>query len=206
MTISELARRDLQLRDYGAIRDSYINEDGITDATHSAPHPLLTENLAKPNFDDAAKVEEYYRNVYVDNNFAGVHGLKGKYSKGKDKKGKGDYRDYSQQAKEKVTQASTSHTTKEKEKGNTAQDHTMSKDDEKATRATPATTVDPKKVITTTAEEKAKEKDQKENHHTTTFHHYHHTKEKGLESRQPKRRRKRNKPRVLLLRKTRTHF
>eukprot|EP00971_Amphidinium_carterae_P313321 6226820-Amphidinium_carterae.1 len=48
-------------------------------------HLLLTENLATPNFEDAAKkVEEYYRNVYSDNNNGGVNGMKGKYYKGKD--------------------------------------------------------------------------------------------------------------------------
>eukprot|EP00971_Amphidinium_carterae_P110441 2187902-Amphidinium_carterae.3 len=39
-------------------------------------HLLLTENLATPNFEDAAKVEEYYRNVYADNNNGGVNGMK----------------------------------------------------------------------------------------------------------------------------------
>eukprot|EP00971_Amphidinium_carterae_P331056 6464423-Amphidinium_carterae.1 len=59
---------------------------------------LLKENL----FEDAAKkVEEYHRNVYVDNNFGGVNGMKGKYNKGKgrDKKGKNDCRDYSHTSK-----------------------------------------------------------------------------------------------------------
>eukprot|EP00971_Amphidinium_carterae_P042604 837694-Amphidinium_carterae.2 len=34
---------------------------------------LLTQNLATANFDDAAaKVEDYYRNVYIDNNNGGI--------------------------------------------------------------------------------------------------------------------------------------
>eukprot|EP00971_Amphidinium_carterae_P199168 3952794-Amphidinium_carterae.1 len=46
-------------------------------------HLLLTKDLAKPNFEDSArKVEEYYCNVYVDNNSGGVSAMKGKYSKG----------------------------------------------------------------------------------------------------------------------------
>eukprot|EP00971_Amphidinium_carterae_P262189 5200790-Amphidinium_carterae.1 len=54
-------------------------------------------NLATANFDDAAtQVEDYYRNVYIDNNNpGGIQSFKdrnsGKPWKGKDKKGKGDY-------------------------------------------------------------------------------------------------------------------
>eukprot|EP00971_Amphidinium_carterae_P158678 3145659-Amphidinium_carterae.2 len=54
-------------------------------------HLLLTTNMATPNFDKAATiVEDYYRNVYIDNNYsAGTHGgLNGKYGKGKHNKGK----------------------------------------------------------------------------------------------------------------------
>eukprot|EP00971_Amphidinium_carterae_P126392 2503983-Amphidinium_carterae.1 len=65
-------------------------------------HVLLTQNLATANFDDAAtKVEDYYRNVYIDNDnpggiqaFKGGKPWKGK-GKDKDKKGKSDY--YNQQ-------------------------------------------------------------------------------------------------------------
>eukprot|EP00971_Amphidinium_carterae_P230904 4581956-Amphidinium_carterae.2 len=56
-------------------------------------HLLLNLDLAKRDFESAAtKVEDYYRNIYIDNNYSTrVHGLKGKYGKGKDKgkKGKG---------------------------------------------------------------------------------------------------------------------
>eukprot|EP00971_Amphidinium_carterae_P046713 920537-Amphidinium_carterae.1 len=46
-------------------------------------HLLLAENLAKPNFEDSAKkVEEYHRNVYVDNNFGGVTGVYGGFRSG----------------------------------------------------------------------------------------------------------------------------
>eukprot|EP00971_Amphidinium_carterae_P110143 2181921-Amphidinium_carterae.3 len=39
---------------------------------HIKSHLLLTTNLAKANFDDSAtKVEDYYRNVYIDNNNGG---------------------------------------------------------------------------------------------------------------------------------------
>eukprot|EP00971_Amphidinium_carterae_P202401 4016026-Amphidinium_carterae.1 len=43
-------------------------------------HLLLTQNLATANFDDAAtKVEDYYRNVYIDNNNpGGIQAFKGK--------------------------------------------------------------------------------------------------------------------------------
>eukprot|EP00971_Amphidinium_carterae_P119236 2361862-Amphidinium_carterae.2 len=124
-------------------------------------HLLLTENLAKPNFEDAEKkVEEYYRNVYVDNNFGGVNGVKGKYykGKGKDNREKVTTETTAKQAKEKVTRVTTRTTKKEKE--STPQDHTMSK--EKATEATQTTTVDPKEVTTTTAEKKAKAKDDRQ--------------------------------------------
>eukprot|EP00971_Amphidinium_carterae_P103424 2047589-Amphidinium_carterae.1 len=51
--------------------------------------------MSTPDFNNAAtKVEDFYRNVYIDNNYAsGVHALKGKYYKGKStsEKGKGDY-------------------------------------------------------------------------------------------------------------------
>eukprot|EP00971_Amphidinium_carterae_P076662 1514242-Amphidinium_carterae.1 len=50
-------------------------------------HLLLTTNMSTPDFDGSATtVEDYYRNVYIDNNYtAGTHGLKCKYYKGKGK-------------------------------------------------------------------------------------------------------------------------
>eukprot|EP00971_Amphidinium_carterae_P092754 1836725-Amphidinium_carterae.2 len=55
----------------------------------------LNTDMANPNFENATmKVEDYYRSVYIDNNYSTrVSGLRGKYGKGKDKgrKGKGDY-------------------------------------------------------------------------------------------------------------------
>eukprot|EP00971_Amphidinium_carterae_P164954 3270140-Amphidinium_carterae.2 len=51
--------------------------------------------LVNPDFEKATEtVEEYYRNVYIDNNAASINGFKGKkgkYGKG-NPKGKGDYR------------------------------------------------------------------------------------------------------------------
>eukprot|EP00971_Amphidinium_carterae_P095165 1882706-Amphidinium_carterae.2 len=78
-------------------------------------HLLLTENSAKPNFLDAAKkVEEYYRNVYVDNNFGGVHGLKGNITKEKTKREKETTETTSNQAKERVTRVTIRATTQTK--------------------------------------------------------------------------------------------
>eukprot|EP00971_Amphidinium_carterae_P076685 1514670-Amphidinium_carterae.1 len=48
-TVSELERRDLQLRVNSKIRNCTIDEDGTTYATHTGDirsHPLLTEDLA----------------------------------------------------------------------------------------------------------------------------------------------------------------
>eukprot|EP00971_Amphidinium_carterae_P017806 350917-Amphidinium_carterae.1 len=48
-------------------------------------HLLLMGDLKRPDFDKAAKtVEDYYRNVYIDNEFtAGTNVFKGNYNKGK---------------------------------------------------------------------------------------------------------------------------
>eukprot|EP00971_Amphidinium_carterae_P131150 2597852-Amphidinium_carterae.1 len=49
-------------------------------------HLLLTENIATTNFDNAAtKVEDYYRNVYIDNNNPGGIQAREKESLGKAK-------------------------------------------------------------------------------------------------------------------------
>eukprot|EP00971_Amphidinium_carterae_P064161 1270156-Amphidinium_carterae.1 len=104
-TASGLERQDLQL--YTTVQSEIAVSMKMALLTQhiqgdTRSHLLLTENLATPNFEDAArKVEEYYRNVYVDNNFGGVNGMEAKYNKckGKDKKCKGDYRDYSQTGK-----------------------------------------------------------------------------------------------------------
>eukprot|EP00971_Amphidinium_carterae_P026169 516187-Amphidinium_carterae.1 len=48
------------------------------------PHLLLNTNTAQPDFNKAATtMEDYYRNVYIDNNSTGTSGLKGKYGNGK---------------------------------------------------------------------------------------------------------------------------
>eukprot|EP00971_Amphidinium_carterae_P228004 4522488-Amphidinium_carterae.3 len=124
-------------------------------------HLLLNFNSANPDFEAAAtKVEDYYRKVYIDNNFStGVNYFKGKYGKGNDKGKKG--------------QEGTVH------------DPTTSKDEERA--ATKATAMERAKVAevttTTTAatEEEEKAKDQKEHHHTATFHNNNPTRGKDLQ-------------------------
>eukprot|EP00971_Amphidinium_carterae_P243000 4824906-Amphidinium_carterae.1 len=166
-TISELARRDLQLRDNSADGDSYIDENGITHAVHSGRHQITSTT---------------YRELVDNNNAGGIHGLKGKWYKGKvkDKKGKGDYNQ--QKGKGYPSDYQPYHNGKGK-LGKYGSRPYNSKG--KATKVT-TTTIDPKDA-TITAEEKAKGKDQKGNHPTTTFHHHHHrTKEKDQQKEKEK--------------------
>eukprot|EP00971_Amphidinium_carterae_P304482 6050506-Amphidinium_carterae.3 len=128
-------------------------------------HLLLTENLAKPHFEDAATPPRRSRTTTATSTSTTT--TLQEYM-GTTTKGKGYTSDYPSYHKGKGRYGSRPYNFK---------------GEEKATKNTTAitvttTTVDPKEASATTAEEKAKENDQKENHHSTTFHHYHHTKER----------------------------
>eukprot|EP00971_Amphidinium_carterae_P126609 2508542-Amphidinium_carterae.1 len=134
-------------------------------------HLLLNTDMANPNFEEpATKVEEYYRNVYIDNNYSkGVHGLKGKYGKGKDKgkKGKCDYNN-TPKGKGYTDNYPPHQKGNFKEKKSTAHDHTTSKEEEKA-----------EGNYNNYNKGRGKAKDQRTSQRLTTFHHFHRAKEKN---------------------------
>eukprot|EP00971_Amphidinium_carterae_P141264 2799001-Amphidinium_carterae.2 len=183
-TVSELERRDLQLRIYSTDRNRTSMKMALLMQHIQGDirsHLLQTEDLARPNFEDAAKkVEEYYRNVYADNNNGGVNGMKGIKSTTKVKERRRKAKESTTtttQAKEKNIRVTTRSIRKGSQKESTHHDPTTSKEKAKATKATHATTIDPKGATATMAEDEAKEKDQMANHPTTTFRrfrHYHH--------------------------------
>eukprot|EP00971_Amphidinium_carterae_P017864 352049-Amphidinium_carterae.1 len=101
--VSELERRDLQLRAV-SYRTTIEYEDDVAYPEHQGDIKswlLMNTNLATDEFDNSAnKVEEYYRNVYIDNNGGQVAGVQKPqkpwkpWKPWKPRKGEGKGKDY----------------------------------------------------------------------------------------------------------------
>eukprot|EP00971_Amphidinium_carterae_P147633 2926253-Amphidinium_carterae.1 len=180
------------------------------DHTYHSPSTWQTPTLRRRLL---RSIEEYYRNVYLDNNYStGVNYFTegGKYGKRRDKgkKGNGDYsqpkgkgytNDYSSYSKSRGKggkYGSRPYNVKGRGKGYKGYNNYSSYGRPKGSYGGYYI------VTTTTTVAKAKEKDQKANHHTQMYHNFHSTlQRKGLYQRKRK-----QQPCVLPMRKARTHF
>eukprot|EP00971_Amphidinium_carterae_P342825 6482260-Amphidinium_carterae.1 len=136
---------------------------------------LLTEDLAKPNFEDAAKkVEDYYRNEST--------------AKAKErKKNKGDYRDYNYTRKGKGYRNDYQNYLKGRSKGKYSSRPYNVNGKGKSYKGYASNYSRPKGSYSNYGRGRGKGKGSKGHHPTTTFHHYHHrTKERDQDKQKGK--------------------